>query len=745
MPYWVPPVTEQQWVEVSPAQPAQYGWQIVEVVAGHWSNVWVPPVTQQQWVQISPAVPAQYGWQTVEVTAGHWSNVWVPPVTQQQWVQISPAVPAQGEWRDVVVGTSSTPPATEWRWVETSPAVPAQAARWDWQTIEISPGRHEYAWMPPRTQTRRVQTSPGSPAVFTSREIIVSPGRWESTWIPPETRVERVQISPAIPPIYETREIIVSPGRWESVWIPAVTRTERVLVHPFIPAEWRDVVVFDPPTQRWVQTAPAIPARYEQRTVVITPATTVPAVTKQQWVQTAAAVPAREAQGHWTTVVTRREELVPYQLSFRPEDFICLRPRTIFVHVRGYSIPVLVSLPSIPLYTGRWPFVITVWVTIPAATEQRWVQTAAAVPARAAQGYWTTVVITPARTIPAVTRTETVQVSPFRPAEGHWVTVPGGYRVVGRILIRPEQAAVYEERTVIVSPGRMETVWVPPVTRTETVVISPGAPAEYRVTETVVTPGRWENTWIPPVTRTETVEISPAVPPTYETVEETIPGRFERVWIPAVTETRLVEVAPAVAGQPAQGHWEPVISRRTSRWVETSPAMPATGEYREIVVSPARTLPAVTTTETIWSPSGHWESLRGTIMVERDRELVFTERWRAANRQYDMGITLTYSLNRKVVRVQAVHVLNRYQNMGQLHVRPAMQSSIPGRTVMGFIYRHPGQVTSTLFIRLHFAGGETFQVEMQIPVNGITVTQRTGLGSEAFNRAVARVGTINIP
>ncbi len=83
--------------------------------------------------------------------------------------------------------------------------------------------------------------------------------------------------------------------------------------------------------------------------------------------------------------------------------------------------------------------------------------------------------------------------------------------------------------------------------------------------------------------------------------------------------------------------------------------------------------------------------------------------------------------------------------MGHLFVRPALQAAIPGRIVLGFNYPHPGQVTSTLFVVLHFAGGETIEFEMQIPVNGIVVTQRVGLEPESFNRAAARVGTITIP
>jgi len=126
-------------------------------------------------------------------------------------------------------------------------------------------------------------------------------------------------------------------------------------------------------------------------------------------------------------------------------------------------------------------------------------------------------------------------------------------------------------------------------------------------------------------------------------------------------------------------------------------------------------LPAVTRVETEWSESGYFESLAGTITVERDREYVLTQRWRASHRTHDMGITLTYSLNRAVTGVHAVHVLDRYQQMGQLFIHPVSRASQPGRTVLNFNYAHPGQVTSTLFITLHFAGGRRSSSRCRYP------------------------------
>jgi len=713
---WVPPVTQQQWVETSPAVPAQYGWVTVTVSPGHWTSVWVPPVTQQQWVEIAPA---QWGWRTVEVSPGSWESVWVPPVTETRWVETVPGVPAQGEWRYVVVATGSEPPPAQWRWVETAPAILPRPALFEWRNVEVVPGRWESVWMPPATQTRLVQVAPAIPPTYETRVVTVQPGRWEQVWIPPVTRTETVQISPAVPPVVSTQEVIVTPARTEVITIPAVTRIERVQIHPGRPEIWEDWRFPLPPVWRWFEYAPAIPPVYEYRTVVVTPAQTIPAVTDRRWVQTSPAVAGRAAQGRWETVV--------------------VRPATTVTHrVWTWDCPVLGSLG-----TGRWVY----WTEpIPAVTETRWVETSPAVPARPAQGHWETVVISPARTIPAVTRTERVQVSPGRPAQGEWRLVPGGYEV-RRTLVQTAWPPIYEEREVVVTPARTETVVVPAVTRTETIVLVPGVPARYETRETVITPGRWDSVWMPPVTRTETVQVSPGVPARYEERTETLPGRFENVWVPPVTEWRLVEVSPAVEGRPAQGFWELVTPdpSRTTRWVETSPAVPAEGRYEDVVVTPAITIPAVTRTETVWTQSGHWQTLAGTITVERDREFVLTHRWRPDYKAFDMALTLTYALNREVIGVQAVHILDRFQGMGQMVVHAASIMGGPRGHIIGFNYTHPGQPSSTVHIVLHFAGGETFRLELQVPVNGITVTQRRGVGPLDLQRAVARVGTLTIP
>jgi hypothetical protein len=316
-----------------------------------------------------------------------------------------------------------------------------------------------------------------------------------------------------------------------------------------------------------------------------------------------------------------------------------------------------------------------------------------------------------------------------------------------RILVVPEQAPIYDNREVVVSPARTETVIIPAVTRMETVVLSPGVPARTETRETVVAPGRWDSMWVPPITETVTVQVSPGVPAQYEERTETLPGRYENIRLPPVMEMRLVEVSPAVEGRPAEGRWELATAdpNRTTRWVETAPAVAAQGRYEDVVVTPATTIPAVTTTEQVWTQSGHWQTLAGTITVERDREFVLTHRWRPDHQAFDMVLTVTHSLNREVTGIHAVHILDRFQNMGQMFVYPTALPGGPTSHRFGFTYTHPGQPSSTVHITLQFAGGETFRFEVQIPVNGITVTQRRGVGPLDLQRAVARVGTITLP
>lgn len=708
----VPPVETRQVV----TQAAQWGW-YWEVI-GYDFEEGVGP--DGEWRVLRWPI---YGlaWGIVVPERREWAAVTTDPnPLSTRWVQTSPAIPAQGEWRDVVVGTSPTPPATEWRWVQTSPAVVARAAVHEWRNVEVAPGGWESVWMPPTTQTRLVRVAEAIPPVTETRVVATHPGRWEEVWVPPVTRTETIRVSPGIPPITGTREVIVSPARSEVRTIPAVTRTERVLIHPGREAVWEERTTGGREHWRWVETRAAVPAVHETREVEVSPARTIPAVTRSVWVQTAPAQPAKAAEGHWEPVSA------PPPQGYHPEDDIG--------GGGGGGGGFGGGRTGGGGAGGTW------------GPQLRWVQTSPAEPAVPAQGYWDTVEISPAREIPAVTQMQTVLVSPGVPAEGGMQLVTTG-GTTQRILVVPEQPPIYDNREVVVSPATTEIVMIPAVTRTETVELSPGVPARYETRETVEKPGEWEQVWVSPRTETITVEVSPGVAARYEERTETLPGRYENVRVPPVTEMRLVEVSPAVEARTAEGRWELVTAdpNRTTRWVETSPAVAAQGRYEDVVVSPAVVLPAVTRTETVWEQSGHWQSLAGTITVERDREFVLTHRWRPDYQAFDMVLTVTHALNREVTGIQAVHVLDRFQGMGQMFVYPTAIPGGPNRHGFGFTYTHPGQPSSTVHITLHFAGGETFRFEMQIPVNGITVTQRRGVGPLDLQRAVARVGTITLP
>ena len=710
----IPAITERRWVETTPALPALGVWRTDIVSPGRWEDTIIPPITETSLVRVADAVPAVYAireevtlerteWhfvppltmgQSIQVApalpgrfverllpsqGGSWQTVWIPPVVEVRPVWF-PAEPARFEWHTVEVDpgrweSTWIPPVTDTRWVETAPAHPGQPAQWGWQTVVITPGRFEGSWqlqedggllwvphwVPEVTQTIWAEISPAvapQPAQGFWQTIELVPGRTEWHFVPPLTMGQWVQVAPALPGRYENRLVEVTPGRWETVWVPTPTQ------------------------MRLVQVAPEIPAQYETRTVVVTPARTTPAVIERRWVQTSPAVAARPAQGGWQNVVLipAREENRQIEASFWRES------------VYGFTaaqMPTHHQLPTFVLGEDGWTVITPgMWETrvtqtrvlVPAVTERRWVETSPAVAARAAQGEWRDVVVTPALHIPAVTTTQVVRVAEAIPA---------------RYELRPVHVDAVTER-----------VWVD------------ATPARYEWHETEVDPGRWESTWIPSVTTTQTVRVAEAIPARYEQrTTEVVPARLVSAWVP------------------------PVL---THSWVETSPAMPAQGEWRDVVVTPAIFIPPVTEVRPVWVPSGHYESLQGTITVERDRKYVLTHRWRASRRTHDMGITLRYNLNREVITVRAVHNLNRYQGMPPTLVRPRILRKY-GEFLLKFIYLYPGQANSTLHIWLYFAGGESLEIFMDIPVNGIVVTQRRDQGPLELARAAAQRGEITIP
>ncbi|MBS3949587.1 MAG: hypothetical protein KGZ53_02825, partial [Peptococcaceae bacterium] len=418
---------------------------------------------------------------------------------------------------------------------------------------------------------------------------------------------------------------------------------------------------------------------------VITPGRTIPAVTERRWVETSPAVAARAAQGGWRNVV-----VVPGRTETRQVTESSWRES-----VQGYAA---VSLPvthvvftteewkdrQVIITPGLWEtHVMDVKTTVPAVTEWRWVETSPAVAARAAQGEFRDFVVSPAIWVPPVTEVRSVLVAEAIPARYELRSVPIG-TVVERVQVAEAIPARYENHPVEVDSERWDTVWVPPVTTVQSVQVAAAIPARYEDQIIELTPERWSIAYAPPVFHHE--------------------------------------------------------------WVETSPEMPAQWGWQTFVVTPPILVPPVTEIRRVLVPSGHWDSLHGSITVERDREYVLTRLWRPANKNYDMTITLAYTLNRPVIGVRAVHVLNRFQGMGQMFVFPTSRQVRPnnGGATLNFNYTNPGKENSALYIWLDFAGGESFEVSMDIPVNGIVVTQMRDQGPLVLDRALARTGTIVI-
>ena len=731
--YTIPAVTETRWVEILPARPALGVVNAVEITPGGWQDTWIPPVTETHRVRVAESVPAVYEVRE-ETTTGHWNNTWIPPLTMPQMIMVAHPIPARYE--DRVVPSSAgrwerqwIPPVTQTVLVRFE----ATPARYEWHVVEVDPGRWESTWIPEVTETRWVETSPavpGQPAQW-GWQTTTTPGRWSGSWgweedewgnmrivwipfwVPEVTETRWVEISPAVPeqPAQgHWQTVVVVPGRRESRWIPPLTMGQWIQVTPALPARyesrliesipgrWEDVWVPTTTVSRWVQVAAAVPARYETRSVVVTPARTIPAVTERRWVQTSPAIAARAAQGSWQTVV-----ITPARVETRRVEESLWRPETV-VGWTAAPLPVthliFVTEPGRGGWTiitpGLWQTTVTASaVTIPAVTERRWVQTSPAVAAQAARGEYRDVVFTPARSVPAVTSLQTVRVAEAIPARYELQQVPIG-TVIERVRVAEAIPARYEDHPVEVDPGRWDSVWVPPVTTTHTVRIAEAIPAVYHEQVTELVPGRWSHAWVHGTWHHFWTETSPAVPAVWG-------------WHPVV-------IAPPVVVPPIMG----------MRRVQVAAAVPARYEDRMIRVI-----------------SGHWESLRGSITVERDREYVLTRLWRPRNKKHDMTLTVTHDLNRTVTGVRAVHVLNRYQNMGLMFVSPvSVWSPAPGRTILNFNYTNPGQIDSTLYIWFDIAGGYAFEIYMDIPVNGIVVTQRRGQGPLILARALAQRGTI---
>ena len=720
----IPEVTESRWVQTSPALPALGTIVTIEVSPGGWTHTLIPAVTETRRTLIADAVPAVYEVRTA-TTEGRTEWRYIPPLMMDQWLLVADAIPARYEDRVLAAAEGSwqsvwVPPVTTTQRVQVAEAVPA---RYETQLVEFEPGWWEFTWIPAWTETRWVETSPAvaaQPAVWGSQTITV-PGRWEGSWglevdewdnlrivwvpvwIAPVTETHWVQISPAVaaqPAQGRWETVVMAPARTESRWIPPLFWPVQVLVALAIPARYEDITtvvtpgrwetVWVPTTteMRMVQVAAAVPARYESRTTVITPGRTIPAVTERRWVQTSPAVAARAAQGGWQNVVVTpaRTEVRTTTESFWRESIhgfaaVPMPVTHIIFTTEEWKAGYVVITP------GLWETHVTkTMVEIPPVTEWRWVETSPAVAARAAQGEFRDFVVSPAIQVPPVTTTQVVRVAEAIPAQYELRSVPIG-TVVERVRVAEAIPARYENHPVEGDSERWDTVWVPPVTTTQSVQVVAAIPARYEDQIIELAPERWNIAYTPPVFHHE--------------------------------------------------------------WVQTSPNVPAQWGYQTFVVSPAIQVPPVTEVQRVRVAEAippRYESLQGSVTVERDREFVLTSLWRPADKNYDMTLTLTYDLNRTVIGITAEHRIDRFQGMGQMFVFPTSWQVRPnnGGATLNFNYTNPGMTTSTLRIWLHFAGEYSLEVAMDIPVNGIVVTQMGNQGLLVLDRASARIGTLGI-
>jgi len=325
---------------------------------------------------------------------------------------------------------------------------------------------------------------------------------------------------------------------------------------------------------------------------------------------------------------------------------------------------------------------------------------------------------------------------------------------------------VWRTRTVVVTPARNETVWIPPVTEWRNVQTRAAQPAVFGWRDVVVAAGRNETfTHVISVARTETITI-PAV-----TEQRTR-------WIPPVMGTRWGEISPAVT---EQGHFvtDIVIAARTEHnWIVTQaarPAVPAVMGWRDVTVASGRSenysvviapatvvtdhIPAVTRVDRVqveaFRPAvyenrnefvrdGRYENITGNVVLERDREYVFTSLRRPPNRSHDMSINVRHNVNVPVTNISAVHVVDRFRNLGQMHVVPVSSTTRPDGTIdLHFNYTRPGTADSTLYVRLHLAGGGVVEVEADIPINGLSFTERSNAPPLRFEAAVEKQGRLD--
>ena len=142
-----------------------------------------------------------------------------------------------------------------------------------------------------------------------------------------------------------------------------------------------------------------------------------------------------------------------------------------------------------------------------------------------------------------------------------------------------------------------------------------------------------------------------------------------------------------------------------------------------------------------WVKSGYWDEVHGTISVSKTPQYVFTNKHTLPDGSVcDMTLNISYALNKKVTNIRAVHVVNRYQNKGVLYVEPYSVTKNVGGTsgsaVLKFQYEKPGDENSTLHVYFDLEGGGSFEIQMNIPINGIYADSKFNIPDPAFKKSV---------
>ncbi|GAB6118829.1 hypothetical protein JCM16816_24260 [Thermoanaerobacter brockii subsp. lactiethylicus] len=138
--------------------------------------------------------------------------------------------------------------------------------------------------------------------------------------------------------------------------------------------------------------------------------------------------------------------------------------------------------------------------------------------------------------------------------------------------------------------------------------------------------------------------------------------------------------------------------------------------------------------------SSEMDKLRGTVTISKTPQYVFTNKHtREDGSVCDMTLNISYTFNKKITSIRAVHVINRYQNKGVLYVEPYSVikniGDVTGSAVMKFQYDKPGDENSTLYIYFTAEDGKTAEVQLKIPVNGFYADSKFNLPDPQWKKS----------